>query len=362
ASQTSTIETAIATAKQGNSLAAASQDRGLWEKTSSLNNPIVTFYLLDYGQLLTTMATQAGENLPAATLEQLSQIESVVMGVGIADQGLHFQAIANLAPGAPLEFPPSDNRILERVPADTLMVLNGTDLKERWQQLVSQGQGIESLGTTLEEARSAFTAATTLDLDNDVFGWMDGEFAVGMVPAQGGMLGDFGVGALILLETGDRQTAENTITQLENLVRQELPPGMDSRQEEVKGVDITLWDSPDQRTALGYGWLDEDVLLLTIGFAPDPLVDFPRDDSLAGGETFNEFTSALPQRNHGYFYVNFEEVWPLVGALSGAAAEVPPEAQPLLDGITGLAITTSNVDAETGQVDLMVVLKEAPEQ
>ncbi|MBE9203029.1 DUF3352 domain-containing protein [Synechocystis salina LEGE 06099] len=362
ASQTSTIETAIATVQEGNSLAAASQGRGLWEKTSSLKNPIATFYVLDYGQLLTAMATQSGENLPPETLEQLAQIESVVMGVGIADQGLHFQAIANLAPGAPMDFPPSANRILERVPADTLMALNGTDIKGRWQQLVSQGESVEPLGTTVEEMRRAFASETALDLDNDVFGWMDGEFAVGVVPARGGMLGDFGVGGLILLETGDRQTAENTISQLENLVRRELPPGMDSRQEDVQGVKITLWDSPDQRTAMGYGWLDEDIFLLTIGFAPNPLVNLPRDDSLADGETFAEVTSALPQRNHGYFYVNFEEVWPLFGALSGATAEVPPEAQSILEGITGLAITTSNVDGETGQVDLIVVLKEAPTQ
>ncbi|UAJ71733.1 DUF3352 domain-containing protein [Synechocystis sp. PCC 7339] len=362
ASQTSTIETVIATVQEGNSLGAASQGRGLWEKTSSLKNPIATFYVLDYGQLLTAMATQSGENLPPETLEQLAQIESLVMGVSIADQGLHFQAIANLAPGAPMDFPPSANRILERVPADTLMALNGTDIKGRWQQLVSQGESVEPLGTTVEEIRRAFASETALDLDNDVFGWMDGEFAVGMVPARGGMLGDFGVGGLILLETGDRQTAENTISQLENLVRRELPPGMDSRQEDVQGVKITLWDSPDQRTAMGYGWLDEDIFLLTIGFAPNPLVDLPREDSLADGGTFAEVTSALPQRNHGYFYVNLEEAWPLFGALSGATAEVPPEAQSILEGITGLAITTSNVDGETGQVDLIVVLKQAPTQ
>jgi hypothetical protein len=362
ASQTSTVEKAIATAKQGNSLAEASQDQRLWEKTASLEDPIATFYLLDYGQLLTAMATQSGENLPPATLEQLAQIESVVMGVGIADQGLHFQAIANLAPGTEVDFPPSDNHILARVPADTLIALNGTDIKGRWQQLVSQGQSLQPLGTTVEKMRRTFASETALDLDNDVFGWMDGEFAVGVVPAQGGMSGDFGVGAVILIETGDRQTAENTITQLENLVRRELPPGMGSRQEEMQGVEITLWDSPDQRTALGYGWLDKDVFLLTVGFAPDSLVDFPKEDSLAEAEIFTEFTSGLPQPNHGYFYLNFEEVWPLFGALAGTTEEVSPEAQSLLEGITGLAVTTSNVDEETAQVDLMVALKTVSEQ
>ncbi len=364
ASQTSTVQGVIDAAQDGNSLGAMPENKALLSQDSGLSNPIAKFYLVNYGQLLTTMIAQSGEELPPETLDQLQQVESMVMSVGVEDRGLHLQAIANLQPGATdgNDLPPSQNRILERVPGDSLMVFNGADISQRWEQLVSQEDDIKPLAESLQQIRLAFSENTNLDLDRDVLGWMDGEFAMGIMPAQTGLLGDFGIGGLILLETGDRQTAENTIKKLEQLTITQLPPTIRPRQEEITGIAVTRWDSPDNKTAIAYGWLENNVLLITVGAAPTPLIDLQPNDSLAESGNFEEVTASLPDTNNGYFYINFEEAWPLIKALPGNQQNIPPQTKPLLDAIDGLALTTSNPNAETGQLDMMVMLKTQPKE
>jgi len=348
------IESAINAQNGQSSLAQKEESKAIFAEKLNLVNPVVQIYFTDSSGIMQE-AIAASENISPEQLQEMGQIKSMMMGMGVEDQGLHFQAIAKLEPTVtppPLQNNP--NKLLSQFPSDTLMFVNGQGISQWWSLFIQQSQKSSSLKSWLDENRAMVKNMTNLDLDRDFFGWMDGEFALGIITADSGTLGDLGIGGILALETSDRTTANNT---LDNLKTQ-IPPFLQFQQTDIQGINISEWKTFQNQSILSYGWRNNNVLLVSFGSTLNKMIETQPNNSLAQSPNFQKITASLPKQNTGYFYLNFDQGMPIAQKSANMAGQtIPPTTQENLDVIIGIAATSTMPDSETNQLDLMVTLK-----
>ncbi|MGG6237269.1 DUF3352 domain-containing protein [Nodosilinea sp. AN01ver1] len=237
---------------------------------------------------------------------------------------------------------------LTLLPASTFLLISGRDVAGFWRGLTRILENASDFTQEgLATARSFFTLVTGLDLDQDVFGWMDGEVAIAAFPTEGGPLQYIGLG--LLLQTSDRPTAETTLAAVDEL----LPGlGLATTTRAVNQQPAVSWELPSGRNGDDYipelsvgshGWVTDDTLAITSGAVPMASLLAPSPhDPLADFFLFDQATAAFPAPNNGYFYLN-------VGATLALAYQVfdlhsDPSfdvTKPYLGSVRSLSATTA---------------------
>lgn len=338
---------------------------------------LVTLYG-DLRQLL-NYASSLGElpelplPLPAPTRQDLQSLNWAGAGgtlealVYQQPEGMRFQGrfYADSAfPLTPTLDTGNNDRLLEQLPAATFTLVSGRNLARAWEQttLFLETASPESR-EWLNSMRGFFTLATSLDLDRDVFGWMDGEFAFFAFPSELSSLTSFmpnlhlAVGSM--LQTSDRITAENTLQTLEDLaVDLQIPLA----ERTVNGAPVTSLElelfSQSPLSVLSYGWLGEDILTLTSGIGPmQRLINPTPFDPLHQHSTFVQATADFPVPNDGYFYINAGASLLLAYSVLGIQdnVEIPNEMTDYLNTVHGFSLTTATT-TEFFQIDALLGL------
>lgn len=163
-----------------------------------------------------------------------------------------------------------------------MMVMNGQGISQWWSQLVKESQNVSSLKDFVAQSRALVKGTTSLDLDRDILGWIDGEFALGIIPVTSGSLGDLGLGGVLLLETTDRLTATNTL----NNLKTQIPPFFQLKETDNQGVSLTEWKTIQGQTALSYGWPNNNLVLLSFGASLNPLLTTQPQNTLTQSPDF----------------------------------------------------------------------------
>jgi hypothetical protein len=354
------VEQAIDTLKGEPSLASRPNADALFAKGADLENPLFRFYLTDYYTAVQQMLALSNESapIPPATLEPLKQIKSLVASIGVDDAGLRLRALTSLDPKMKMQkFSPAAGSIVSQFPADTFALVSGAGIKNYWAQAVEQSNTVPQSQMVIGAMRS-YTQMVGLDLDKDVFGWMDGEFAVGMIPSNEGLLAPVGFGGVMLFDTSDRKTAEATFSKLDSLVQ---PFSIQVGQRDVSGKKVTEWQAPGQGALLGHGWLDNDTVFVAIG---QPLIDLIVNkpaQALKDSDTFKTVTSSLPKQNLGYFYLDMDKTMALINKMTPPDQKnsMTPEVAAVLNSIRGVGMTSTQPDQHSNQVELVLSLKPA---
>lgn len=347
-SERATIEAAINTKNGQPSLGQKAGSNEIFSQKLNLVNPIIQTYFIDYTGL-------EKNNISADTLKRSQQIISMVAGVGIEDQGLHFQAVAKLDPtvNKPI-LQINKNKLLSQFPPETLIFVNGQGIGQWWSQLVNQSQNLPSVKSFVDESREFVKNTTNLDLDRDILNWMNGEFALGIIPTDSGVFGSLGMSSILMFETSDRFTASNTLDNLKN----RIPPFIQPQQSAIKGISVNEWKTIQGQTAFSYGWSNNNLLLLSLGSSLTNVISIQPQNSLAQSPDFQRITASLPKQNNGYFYLNFSQGISAIKKSNGILGQnLKTETEENLNSIIGIAATSTMPDSETTQLDLMVALK-----
>lgn len=319
---------------------------------TDLTDPIVELYFADLPAVARDFAADlpGSTQIPESTLAAFDVMRSLVVGVAAEDGGLHVQGIANWNPEAiPETAARVSPSILAPFPDRTLVALSGGGLGRVWSGL--QEQDDPQLQQGLANGRSFFQF-WGLDIERDLIGWMDGDFAFGIVanPSTGGGSSP-SLGGAAIFTTSDRDLAEQTLAKLDRLAR--TRPIFQLRERSAGGVEYREWLNFQRRSLFSYGWRDRDSVLVTFGEADFPT--FARQNSgnsLLESDEFRAATAALPTTNSGYLYANFGELLALVPPF--ATATIPSESEAFLDALGGMALTTTQPDATSGQMDLFL--------
>jgi Protein of unknown function (DUF3352) len=353
APQKQAVEKAIDTFK-GQSSFANKEGANSILKGVDVKNSLAQIYVPDYAgmiQQLTSGNPQA-KQLPPQTLTQLKQIKSVVAGVGVDNVGVRVKAIANLDPQLnKFQYQSSPGNIIGQFPTDTFALISGNGISRGWEALVEQSKDYPEMKQALEQVRGQLKSVN-LDLDKDIFGWMNGEFALGAIPSNQGVLASVGFGGALVFDTSDRKTAEGTLTKLDSLAKTQQ---INVANRNIGGKDITEWQIPQQGALLAHGWLDQDTVFLALGGPIADVVADGKNSSLGNSETFKAITGSLQKPNGGYFYLDMDKTKtvPLINSFISSNADTIT----ILGSIRGLGFTATSPNKSTSELEMLLALK-----
>ena len=342
------IEQAIDTYRGEPSFASVAENRIALKQPLKLKNNLVNIYLTDYNRLL--------ENTNRENLTRLQPIESLVLGIGVEDKQLKLQSFTEFNPN--FEFArsqPITNKIADKFPEDTIAFISGQGISDFWNTLVTVGEQDRDFNSVINGVRNSTRWVTGLDLDRDVFSWMDGEFAFGIVATKQPIVPELNLrlGTVFLLESSDRTTANNTLNSLNNVVQQQL--GVISQTKQLQKQTVNQLLVPYSNTGISYGWIDNKNLLFTVGNDVFEAIGNPR--SLAKNSDFQELNRELPRKNQSYFYFNVEQALTQIEQIPGLALDYNSETLTFLESIKSVGAASKMINNNTTQTDLVVLFK-----
>ncbi|MEO0687487.1 MAG: DUF3352 domain-containing protein, partial [Cyanobacteria bacterium J06649_11] len=346
------VTQAIDTSKGEPSFFAKAGTSQLIGSNLKLDNTLAQIYVPDYsGMVQKLIATNPqAQQIPPQTLEQLKQIKSVVAGIGVDDSGLRVKANTNLdAQKVKFQYEKTPGKVLSQLPQDTIALVSGGGISKWWTAFTEQAQDTPELNVLLQQARGQLKFVN-IDLDKDIFGWMDGEFGIAAIPVKQGLLKQVGFGGAFLFHTGDRQTAEATFGKLDNLAKSQQ---IKIAQKDIEGKKITEWQIPGQGALLAHGWLDDKTALLAVGGSVAQTLTQKGFKPINDSQSFQGITKTLPKENGGYFYLDMEKAFPIVKRFSPPT----PEATAILDSIRGIGITATSPNKSLTQMEMLLALK-----
>lgn len=355
APQKQAVERAIDTFK-GEPSFANKEGSDLLGKGVDVKNTVAQIYVPNYANLVQQIiasnpqATQYSQQ----SLAQLKQVKSMVAGVGVDDAGVRMKAIANLDPQlVKFQYQNTAATVVSQLPVDTIALLTGKGISSWWSAFVDQSKDYPNVNQSIQQARVQLKSVN-IDLDKEVFGWMDGEFSVAAVGLNQGLLANAGFGGTLLFHTSDRKTAEQTLGKLDNLAKAQQ---LNITQRNISGKDVTEWQIPQQGALLSHGWLDGETVFVAFGGPIAEVLTNP-NQSLDNNDNFKATTNSLQKPNSGYFYLDMDKAVPILNRFAAAQSKpISPETSAILSSIRGLGVTAISADKSTSQVEMLLALK-----
>jgi Protein of unknown function (DUF3352) len=350
------VEQSIDTAKGEPSFASKKGATELLSKGTELKNTLAQVYLPDYAGLVekAIKGNPQATTLPPQALEQIKAVKSMVAGVGIDDAGIRMKAVANTDPSLiKYQYENSQSKVVNQFPAETFAFVSGQGISKAWTAFTEQAKNYPELNQGIQQARTQLQQQAKLDLDKEVFGWMDGEFALGAIPSNQGLLATTGFGGALLFHTSDRKTAESTLGKLDDLLKSQK---IQVEQRKIGDKDVTEWKVPQQGAVAGHGWLDKDTLFVALGGPITDAVAANKGKTLDSSDSFKTITGSLQKPNGGYLYLDMDQTMTIANRL-GANKSMPPEPAAVINSIRGIGMTANSSDKSTSQMEVLLSLK-----
>ncbi len=299
-------------------------------------------------------AASPNRPLPAQVLAQLQNNQGLAGTMTLEPEGIRLKGVSWLNPNSQrlLAVENKAGKMQNRVPAETLMMLSGGNLQRLWGNYILTSQRNPLSPIAPEQIRGGIKSLTDLDLDKDLLSWMKGEFSLSLIPTtpKQGSPDDFRVGLLFMVQTSNRKSAETSITQLDEVMKNQyqfkVQPG------KIGGQSVVNWVSPYGTLTATHGWLDGDIAFLVVG-APitDKIVPKP-NNTLASTLPFQETVPTEPNPTNGQFFLDVERTvknFPLPTLI--------PNQQTLLAATRSIGMTSAVSDSRSNRYDIFIALK-----
>jgi hypothetical protein len=352
------VEMAIETSQGGDSLADLPQAA---QALKGNDDSVLRLYIPNYGELVTNLMTLSPDAAPLSpeAMAQMGKVKSIVASLAVEQEGLRFQAASALDPSLrPADLKPGQGDAVKRFPANTVAFFNGQGIGQSWGKLTEESAALPESSMVFDLMRSA-SQQVNVDLDKDVFGWMTGEYAFGIVPVQEGLVGQVGMGAAFVLDSGDRPTTEAFFGKLDKLATGNQ---FKVAQKNLGKQAITAWQAPmgSEEAIVGRGWIDKDSMFLATGDSLIASMSRAPAEALPSNAVYRAVMAELPKNAMGYGFVNVEQALALA-LNSPLSSQVDPQAAELLRMVEGIGMASVWEKAETSEVELFISLKSQAE-
>jgi hypothetical protein len=320
------------------------------------DNPILRLYLnVPAARSLTT--NNPLQPVPPLSLTPLQNNQGTVAEVTVQSDGVRVQGVSWLASDSKLDHKvvTSPNRMLNLLPAESLLMASGGNLKEFWQDYSQPIEGVPNRGLfDPNNLRQGLTNFTGLDLDRDLIPWMEGEYAMALVSAPGTANSpDPRTGIVLMVQASDRNAADQTYQKLDGIMKDRYHFRVSEGQ--VNGKPVINWVSPFSALTVSRGWLDNNIAFLAVGNGLASTILPAPDKPLAADDLFKTTTSTDLNSNNGHFFVEVER---LVAPVTNLPLPIlPPENRAFLSSIQAIGVTSAIQDSRTTRYDVHVSLR-----
>lgn len=351
-----TVKQAIDTFKGEPSFASDPNNQKALKQPLKLKNNLAQLYLTKYDRLFAN--TLGDSSVSAKQLALLQPVKSIVVGIGAEEKQIKIQSFTELNDSLGLpESQPISNQIANNFPQETIAFINSQGVGQIWSTLVTLSERDSELKNIINGMRTYTKWGTGLDLDKDIFSWMDEEFAIGIVATKQAMIPELNLnlGIALVLQTSDRNTAENTLDILNTKAQQQL--GLTSQTKQIKKETVTQWLIPYSNIDISHGWLDKNNLLLTVGNNVFESIGNSATSSLEKSPNFQQFAKTLPNKNISYFYLDLEKAMSEIQKIPNLPIDYNSEPITILNSIQSIGSASTMADSNTTQTDIIVFFK-----
>ncbi|MGP1387150.1 MAG: DUF3352 domain-containing protein, partial [Thainema sp.] len=242
-------------------------------------------------------------------------IDTVENFVTLEPEGIQFQSRVHFRlPQLSYALLDDVDQIYEQIPAPTYFLASGQDLSKLWLTVSSLLEANPATAEYLNMARLGTQLTTGLDLDEDIFRWMDGEYSLFLFPSRYSLLDDFlpnlDLGLGVMIQTRDRNSAETALAALSDLAASALQLEVTPSQVNDQPItslripsDVTVPASLDPNV-FSYGWVNDNTLVMTLGESQMSLLNPAPLDPISTAYPFSAINQRLPHPNYGYAFLN----------------------------------------------------------
>lgn len=361
------IEKVIDTVQSGTALDDNETAAKLLAKSETINRALAHLYIFNPAATTEALQEFTGQTTPV----RVQYFENALTSISLDEVGLRFHSTFEIPAGS---LPPGTNpqNLAQRFPVDTAALMVGNGISKFWSTVVALSANDANVAAQLQTVRSAFRTYGNFDVDKEIFGWMDGDYAVGAILPAGSLSQP---GMLMLFETSNQDAALAAVKKLETFARSALPVEL-KVQESVsrigdERIPVTQWTLAGQGMILGgYGWLDKEKMLFAFsGQLPSlsllksgeaqgaALPEKSNSMSLTASPTFQATVNSLTSPNQGYFYLDVARIFAQISPMLKSSNQIPPVGLALLESVNSLAVTTVVPDPETVQVEGTIGLR-----
>ena len=238
--------------------------------------------------------------------------QMLVVGLSLKPEGIVAET-ALIGVGEQGDRPPTLSQpigALQYIPSSSILTIAGTDLNQFWQQIQAGLDPATPVAQLINRSLISLQKSFPLDLPQDIFSWVTGEYALSLLPDGDNQ----GIDWIFVAEEKEQEKAEAAIAYLDTIATEqklnqsnfllgenevtawtEIPnasgPKEISLEQEIKGVHLQL----DKYQILG---TSIDALSATLEGDNNSILD---------RETFGNAIATLPTENDGYFYLDWKQ-------------------------------------------------------
>lgn len=313
------------------------------QAVESLKSPRLGFAFVNLPELAHWQgkSLQPGLNTAPPIYDRLA----LTLGADRAGLLIETALIAKANPEAPVPQPQfkQPGMSLKYIPNDSALVLAGLDLETTWTQLSQGLQGYPQVANLLSQSLSDAGRRWGLDLRQDIFNWVRGEYSLGIIPVSTEPGNSPTLDWVFISENAPPEVTQQGIRHLDQIAEQqgftagpinsEGEPVIawtklltESGQTRQKTKDSKVASTLLQAEVVGTHMALEDYSLLASSLAAmNQAVDF-KQHSLMADPGFKKATAPLATPNNGYLYLDWPKLRPLL-----------EQKFPLLQTLEGLA-------------------------
>jgi hypothetical protein len=252
----------------------------------------------------------------------------------------------------------TSSQLPDLLPETTWLMLSGYNLRAFWQRYRQQTTADPEQLANPNVLEQSIRTTTGLDLEQDLLAWMEGEYAMAVLPPAdtNGVEAQSGPGLVFMVQASNRRAADAALDQLETALSDRY--NLEINDVTVNGTEATRWESRFGSIQVTRAWLDGNVLMLVVGESmADTLLPSP-ENPLVTSDLFQQLTdSSLSPGGHGF--INFEDITDGVNNLP--ASPLPEPAKFLFGHLRAVGVTSAVESDRSTRYDLNIILAEPKE-
>ncbi len=303
--------------------------------------PFAKFYI-NIPRAASFASANSTRTISEEKLKTLEENQGIATTAVLTPEGLELKTISWLNPDSEKKYAVENKAtgMLERVPSDALMMLSGSNLWRVWQDYLAGAEANPIAPVAPDALRAIFKEGTGMDLEDDFLNWMEGEFALSLIPvpvSEGES--KFAAGFALMVKASDRRAADRAFELLdEQMISRDFQVG----EAVASGKSVVKWTSPFGGYVVIRGWLGGNVAFVTLGspqvanlILPAPKIPITENPAIAQSLGLDEQQNTVDL--NGNFFMDVDRAF---NRENLSLPQLPPSQKVWADAIDSISTTS----------------------